>query len=247
MARARSTVAVGGVPRVDLLPPEITARARDRAAQSWVVLLLVVAVGIVVLGVGYAFVQNATAQVRLLFAQTQTQALQSEQEQYGEVRAVQDSIVLAEEARTVGASSEILWSPTLAALLAVRPGDVELDSATLSFPAPWSPASVSDSPLAKPRVASVTLLLKAGSIESLSAFVAAVSGREIVANAELQSVTGPAPFTGTVVIDLTDAARSDRFLPASAEAGADAGEATATPSPVETPTPEPTDTGEDEG
>jgi len=247
MARTRSTLTVGGVPRVDLLPPEITARAKDRAAQSWVVLLLIVAIGIVVLGVGYAFVQNATAQVGLLIAQAQTQALQSEQEQYGEVRTVQESIALAEEARTVGASSEVLWSPTLAALLAVRPGDVELDSATLSFPAPWSPASASDSPLANPRVASVTLVLKSGSIESLSAFVAAVSGLEIVANAELQSVTGPAPYSGTVSIDLTEAARSDRFVPASADAGTDADDATATPQPVETPTPEPTDTGEDEG
>jgi len=247
MARARSTVAIGGVPRADLLPPEITARAKDRSAQSWVALLLVIAVGIVVLGVGYAFVQNATAQAGLLIAQTQTQALLSEQQEYGEVRSVQESIALAEEARTVGASSEVLWSPTLAALLAVRPGDVELDSATLAFPAPWSPASVSDSPLAKPRVANVTLSLKAGSIDSLSAFVAAVSGLEIVANAELQSVTGPSPFTGTVVVDLTDVARSGRFAPASTQPEADAEGGTETPSPVETPTPDPTDAGGAEG
>ena len=210
LARRESTVG-GGVPRVNLLPPEVAQRARDQSALSWSLLLLVVVVGLIAAGVGFAALRTTTAQASLTSAQSQGMAILAEQQEYIEIRDVNAAILLSEEACVTTMSTEVLWSDLLAVLLAAAPEGSVVKSIGGSVPTPWNPVAEPTSPLDSPSVGTVQLTISMVSLEDLANFARAVEKIDFVSAVSIDSVVEPGPHDGTFTIALDAEALALRF------------------------------------
>jgi Tfp pilus assembly protein PilN len=143
------------VPRVDLMPPEITAARRLRTVQRG---LAAGAVGVVALvGAGYAVSaqEAATARAELEAVQLRTAALQAEANQYAEAPAVLRQVEQAETAREQAMAADVLWYGYLNDLTLALPDGVWLTSLTATAAAPEPTAATGTNPFAGPRIGTV--------------------------------------------------------------------------------------------
>ncbi|WP_348788694.1 hypothetical protein [Leifsonia sp. NPDC080035] len=153
---APAPIAVGGEPRVSLIPPEVLARRKARGVRrslAWGVLGVVL---ITVAAVGGTAVLGIRAQIDLVAAQARTGELLAEQAQYTEVRKVQDQVSLVEAAQQVGASTEIDWKDYLQKVQATLPGDVSMTAVTIDSSTPLATYAQPTAPLQGARVATLT-------------------------------------------------------------------------------------------
>lgn len=104
---------LGGVARVNLLPPEIAEQARFRRTQA--VLGATVLVAVVAVGGGWSLAAADTrgAGTRLADAQAQGARLQAQKAQYAQVPAVQRQVAAADAQLTLAMGREVLWSQVL--------------------------------------------------------------------------------------------------------------------------------------
>jgi hypothetical protein len=105
--RQDQRVAVGGVPRVNLLPPEIALESKLARQRRALVFLVFVVVAVVVLGYVYMTLVATTAQVNLDQENAQTAAILEEQAKYTEVIAITNQLDTVKAAQVVGSSTSI--------------------------------------------------------------------------------------------------------------------------------------------
>ena len=98
-------VVVGGVPVVDLLPPEVRAERRAGVAVRRTWFGVAGAAAVVAIAVGAATASGIQAQGDLQAAQAETQQQLLEQGKYTEVRDVQSDIERLSAAQVVGGST----------------------------------------------------------------------------------------------------------------------------------------------
>lgn len=139
--RAAASLADVGAPplaQVNLLPSGVRNLSRERFVRN--VMVVVVLAALVVAGLIWlaGTVTVASAKDQLEVAQAHTTKLTAEKTSLAPVRAVEDQRVNAELAQQVGMSSEIGWTPYVAAMAAQLPEE----SSIIEF------EMVGDSPLA---------------------------------------------------------------------------------------------------
>lgn len=158
MSRAFASVelVIGGVPRVDLLPPEVFRQRKAKATRRRLGIGVVGLLAIVIVGTGAATVMAGTAQTRLLEAQAHTTDLLSEQTKYSSVRAVQDQVALVKAAQQVGVSTEIDWKTYLQRVQDTLPKSVKIESVTADAATPILLYEQPTAPLQGARVATVS-------------------------------------------------------------------------------------------
>ena len=146
---------IGGDPRVDLLPPEVTAEQKGRRLRRS---LAVAVVGVVVLtgsGIAAATWEAERSQASLAVVQARTATLLAAQGEYIEVRRAQEEVDATLAARRLAASVDIDWTAYLQQIRARLPGDVVIGVVAVEAGSPWAPYLQATAPLQPNRGKSV--------------------------------------------------------------------------------------------
>lgn len=212
-SRKVARLELGGLPRVNLLPPEVTLAAKARALHR-VLSLLVVAV-MVLVGTGYGLAQvNATsAQHRLDAANQRTAQLLAQQKKYVEVRKVTSESALVSAARQVGASMEINWQSYLADVQASLPSGTTIVSFTATNGSPLVAFEQPTAPLQGERIAQLSFLATANALPDVGAWLNALAGLKGFVDAAPGSVTrdDAGVYKAQVVMHINQKAFANRF------------------------------------
>lgn len=147
----RATSLVPGAPRVpqvNLLPPEIRASRSLRKIKRVLLLVLVLIVAAAVAAYLWSTLQVAAADREVAAEQADTTRLLNAQKQYAEVPQVLSDLAAAREARTVGMSTEVLWTLPLQQLVATKPPGVAFEEIVMSGSTPMLLAAAPINPLA---------------------------------------------------------------------------------------------------
>lgn len=217
LAEQRRTAAVleSALPRVDLLPPEIGQRSRQRRVQVAVGCGLLAAVGVVAAlsTAGEAARQDADAELTVVSARGA--ALQAETAKYVDVLAVHQRADGAQDMLSLALAEEVRFSELLDDLSRTVPDNVSLDAVTFSQPTPAPPAVAGG----EPGIGTVTFTGAALSHDDVAAWLDSLATQDGYAEPSLTSSTasstanagdGQATVTFTSSVTLTSAALSGR-------------------------------------
>jgi hypothetical protein len=136
---SRSTnaqLAIGGVPRADLLPPEIRHEAKTRGQRRVIVALVALVVVAVVASSIAASVLAMVSSQQMVAANERTNEILAEQSKYVVVRQYNDQVEVAEAARAVGVSTEIDWGTYLPEITSRLSADATIDNLTVASTSP---------------------------------------------------------------------------------------------------------------
>ena len=162
-----SNAAVGGSPRVDLMPPEIRLKRSQLRTRRSLRLALFGVFLLVVVACGGTWAWSALAQNGLASAQSQQQALLAEQAKYSKVTTVQNAITLIKAGQIVGDSTEIDWQAYLTKLQATLPAGVSLATVTIGTADPMTAYAQSTTPLEGGRIATLAFTATSASLPSI--------------------------------------------------------------------------------
>ncbi|WP_336697328.1 hypothetical protein [Curtobacterium sp. USHLN213] len=174
--RTTASISIAGrEPRVDLLPPEVHTERRERAIARRAWLGVIVAAAVAALGSGGAYVHQLDTAQSYLSAQNETTSLLQQQQRYSEVRSAENDTALLEAAQSVGGSTEIDWSSTLAQLKSVLPAGVSITAMTIDSADSTESFAQSTVPLQGSRAATMQLTIQSPSIPSVPDWTARLS------------------------------------------------------------------------
>lgn len=210
----RRALAVGGAPRVDLLPSEVHVARRQRAAvrRVWAG-VVVVAIGVGAVS-GWAVIDRGAAEKDLLSAQEETTSLAQQQGQFRDVRTTESATTLLEAAQQVGGATEVDWSSTLRSVQGKLPQGVTISGVTVDSASATAAYAQSDDPLQGLRIATLTLDAKSASLPSVPAWLSGVRGVTGFVDANVNSVARAqdgSGYTVNMTIHLDEKAFDDRY------------------------------------
>ncbi|MEO7123224.1 MAG: hypothetical protein ABI400_08945 [Lacisediminihabitans sp.] len=216
---AKSSLVLGGEPRVSLLPPEAALREKQRGMRRLSVMLLVLVIVLVGAGYGWAFFKNADAQGSLATSQAQTRSLNAQRQKYAKATNVAARVTEAEDSKALGASTEVLWAGLIDSVRSSLPAGVLIESATMTARAPWEPELAPAGPLREPRVATVTIVISSPTILDATAIVRSLVNVPGFADATPDSVTqADGLYSTSVTLNVNKKALSNRFATKTTEA-----------------------------
>lgn len=140
--RAKNNLAespeLGGIPRVQLLPSEVTYLQQVRTVRRMLFRCLAGAIVLVLLGVGAANLAVLGAKSALEQAESNRAKILAELQSYAAVTAIQTQVADIQSAQSLSASGEVDWMTYVASIAATLPVDAsiialaaELDSAPI--------------------------------------------------------------------------------------------------------------------
>lgn len=210
--KSQQTLLLGAQPRVELLPPEVKLRERARSMRRASVGVLALVVLLVGTGYGTATYRSAQAATELSVAQARTAQLQVERQKYAPVTTTSAAISDIGRARTLAASTEILWSNLMDSILATLPPGVTITSATMKGQAPWEAALVPSGPLREPHIATISIVVASPTIFDAAAVSRSLASVPGFADATPDSLVGsPTGYSTTITLNINDKALSGRF------------------------------------
>lgn len=199
---AATTLVVGGVPRVDLLPTEVLVDRRQRAGvrRAWLgVVVVAVAVGAVTVLASATAVQ---AESQLAQARQATSSLLVQQQQYRDVRSTETQSELLRAAQAVGGSTEIDWQATLGRVQSSLPAGVAITGVQIDSATPLQAYAQATAPLQGQRVATLTIDASSPTLPSVPAWLDSVKGIPGFVDANANSVTLDSS-TNIYTVDMT--------------------------------------------
>ena len=153
--RNNTLLALGGDPKIDLLPPELRIKRKVkvliRRCGFGITVLAVIVLGVSILAHALA----NQARVDLLIAQHQTRAIVLEEQKFQAVQEVKEKIGLIQVAQLVGNSTEINWHKYLNEVQATLPTSVTIDSVNIDSATPFSTYIQPNAPLQGERIATL--------------------------------------------------------------------------------------------
>lgn len=221
------TVVFGGVPRADLLPPEIRREHAGRKTRRNLLWAVVAVIAVVFVGTGASYYFALTSQISLLAAQERTNELLVEQQKYSEVRVIQDELSDVGAAQKVGASTEIDWKAYLDKVEASLPDGVAIGAVTIEGASPMVDYEQPDAPLQGVRVATLTFGAVTETLPDTDAWLVALAELPGFTDANpdslsLDEITGL--YTAVITMHIGEGAWSERFVPEEEKAEAEASE-----------------------
>lgn len=212
---------VGGESRIELLPPEVAARAKARSTRRALVGVVVIAGLVTAGGYGYASVVAASSAASLAAAQEQTSALIAEQAKYAEVGQVEGELAAARAARVVGTATEIDWSAYIAAIQGTLPAGMTIESITTEGGTPTTSYAQASVPLQGPRVATVTFTAASPTVPDVSAWLDALRTVPGFVDAMPSTIVSEEnAYSVGVTLHLNSDAYANRFASETAQEGA---------------------------
>jgi len=215
MSSTTTAVQTGALPRVNLLPSEITEGAKFRTAQM-VMGLAVVGAVVVVGGLWYlASADESSAQGDLAVAQSEGAQLQTELATYANVQPVYDQAVTAQAQLTQAMSQEVRYSFVLNDLSLGMPQGVWLTNVTIAQPVD-APGSTKGA-WGNVSQGTVTMQGSASNLPQVAGWLQALAAQKSYTDPYLQTTQGTGTasssgsYTFTSSVGISDRALSHRY------------------------------------
>lgn len=206
------------MPQVNLLPNDIRSRralgrVKVRLGIALLFVVLVAALGFV----GAIMVENAAAG-ELALKQQEVERLTAEQQQYAEVPQVKSEIAAIEAARELGMSTEVLWGDYLAAIQAVSPDGVSIQTLTTTMPSPTQLPVIASNPLAGQGVGEITFTTRSAQLPDIAAWITALESvpgfhDAYMTSAEVTDQSGVVYYETASSVVVDDTVFAQRFIP----------------------------------
>lgn len=201
--------ALGGEPRVSLLPAEVNDFQRARAVRRRLGLGVVFVILVVLAGLAGTFYLANTSHVALLNAQNNQAALVAQELQFADLRAAQSGITLIEAGQYVGASTEIDWKSYLETLAGTLPENVVIKSFQIDSANPFVDYAQSSTPLEGSRVATLVFTASSPGLPSIPTWLDGLGTLTGFADAVPGSVN--VQEDGSYLVNITMHINSDAF------------------------------------
>lgn len=215
MSTTTTAVQTGTLPRVNLLPQEISESAKFRTAQI-VMGLAVVGAVVVVGGLWYlASSDESAAQDQLATAQADGAQLQTQLTTYANVQPVYDQAVTAQAQLTQAMSQEVRYSFVLNDLSLGMPQGVWLTNVTISQPVD-APDSIKGA-WGNPALGSVTMQGSASNLPQVAGWLQALAAQKSYTDPYLTTTQGVGTasasgnYSFTSSVGISDRALSHRY------------------------------------
>jgi hypothetical protein len=118
---APAPLVIGGVPRVDLLPPEVHAARRRKRDRRIAVIVFGAVVLLTLAGIGGAFALSRAAEESFATAQARTGDLLLEQASLSDIRVLHDSLDLTQAGLEVSSATDVDWVALTQSVLDTSP------------------------------------------------------------------------------------------------------------------------------
>jgi hypothetical protein len=211
-ARNDGSLIVGGVPRAELLPPELEIVKRLRAQRRSIVTLGVLVVIAVIAGYALATFFDTLSKVQLDAAEATSAGLIEEQAKYVEVQQLEQQVSAAKKARAIGTATEIDWRLLVEEVQATAVGDLRVTSIVVQAGTPITPFEDTTVPLEHPRVAEVKLISRAGKASSAAIWLAKLGQLPGFADARIDSIVAEGGgYNINATVHLNDVIFTHRF------------------------------------
>lgn len=194
------------LPQVSLLPVEVRGQGQARRIRG-VLVVGVLAVGVAVGGaVAWASTTAADADARAAAATDRLSSTAAQLAKFKDVQTLQQRVALGDAAVRVGGSTAIDWQRWLGLLEADMPAgftvtNVQADSAT-----PFAAYAQGESPLEKPRAATVQITADTVSLDQLPVWLRQLKGLPAYADLTVNVSDSETGHTVQVTVHLTSAA-----------------------------------------
>lgn len=211
---ASTELVIGGTPRVDLLPPEVSARRAATARRRSLVFGVVGVAAATVLAIVGAFAYSVQANVALALEQQRTTQLLGEQAKFTGVRGMQDQISLIQAAQEVGGSTEVDWKAYLEKIQATLPGAVGIQTVQIDAASPLAVYAQSTTPLEGPRVATIAFTATTDSFPQMPQWLSALESLPAYVDATPDSATrdeGNGTYTVSITMHVSAEIYDGRF------------------------------------
>lgn len=202
----------GGVPRANLMPPEVGVRRKEAARRRSLVALGGLVAAATIAGVVASFLFAAAAEQRLADERRITEQLLATQLEYTEVTQVRADLQLISELRTQLAGVEVLWADALAPYLGAFGPEVAITSLTVQGQAPAQPPLGIAGPLRQERVATVSVIVATPDVPTPAVWLRAWKRIDTYADASVEVITNAdSGYTTSITINLNPTALSGRY------------------------------------
>ncbi len=206
----------GGIPRANLMPPEVGLRRRESARRRSLIALSGLVTIIVIAGVVASFLYAAAAEQRLADERRVTDELLATQLEYAEVTQVRADLQTIVDLRSELAGVEVLWADVVAPYLSVLSADSStVSEVTVRSEEPAQPRLGVAGPLRQPRVATITLIVTTQDVPQPWLWIRAWERLETFADASIDRVTlnEGQSYDVAITINLDMKALSQRYAP----------------------------------
>ncbi len=211
---------IGAAPRIDLMPPEVRQRQKDKSARFGLIMMVVIVAGGVVVGYLIALLAVGISQSQLASEQQRTETLLTAQQQYAEVPQITSVLEAGADGEAVATSSQIDWGIVVRQIQATMPANLGLIdiSAAATSPTVAVPVPVGSSEV--PYVAALTISAESATVPDTAEWLRRLRTVTGYAGAWLTTISeSSGRYSVSVTLHLDDAA----IMPPS---GADEGEGT---------------------
>jgi len=210
------TLAIGGSPRVDLMPPEVRVTRSQLRTRRSLRLGLFAVTAVVILACGGTVALSTLSGVGLVAAQSEQLALLQQQGQYADVKNATESIQLIKAGQQVAASTEIDWSSYLGSVSGLLPAGVTVYSADVEQATPVVPYPQTLTALQGDRVATLTIVTTSPDLPPVAQILAAMQtlpGFVDVAPGTVAWDEGTSSYKATISLHIDSGAFDGRFQP----------------------------------
>lgn len=201
--------ALGGEPRVSLLPSEVNDFHRARTVRRRLGLGVVFVLLFVLAGVAGSYYLAMNSRAQLESAQSAQLALVAQEGEFAELRAAESGIQLIKAGQFVGASTEIDWKAYLESLQAILPEGVAITSVTIDSASPFVDYAQSSVPLEGSRAATLVFTAISPGLPSIPGWLDGLSTLSGFADAVPGSVT--VQGDGSYIVNITMHINSEAF------------------------------------
>lgn len=210
--RDQGALIYGGIPRANLMPPEVALRRKDLARRRGLLVVAGAVVAATVAGVVASFLYAGAAEQRLADERRVTEQLLATQLEYSEVVIIRSQLGAITDVRAQLSGVEVLWAESFAPYLAVFSAAEVVDSLDFFSNAPAEPLIGVEGPLRSERVASATIVVRTATLPNPQLWLRAWEDIDTYADASIDSITLLQDgYDTTVTINLNDTALAQRF------------------------------------
>ena len=208
-AGARNGGALGGEPRVSLLPVEVNDYHRARSVRRRLAAGVLFSVIVVGAGVAGSVLLSMTAQTQLDAVRATSLDLVTQEAQFAELKQAKAGIALVEAGQLVGASTEIDWMNYLRSLESTLPGGVVISAVRLESATPFADYAQSSVPLEGARVATLEFTASSPTLPTIPDWLDGLATLPGFADAVPGSVA--IQSDGTYLVNITMHINSEAF------------------------------------
>lgn len=208
----KGVIAIGGQPRVDLLPDEVRAerRAAHNVRRVW--LGVVAAVVLVAIATGVSTVYAKSANDALASAQSETGTLTAQASKYSAVRSTQSQVDLIKAAQLVGGSTDVDWTKYLSSVALTVPSGVSVTSLSVVNASPVMAVAEPTTPLQGQRVATLSFQITSDNLPAITTWLNNLTTLTGYVDASAGNVSsGTTGYTGSVTLHINQKVFSNTY------------------------------------